>query len=287
MALSRRDFIKVSAAAAAAGGASLLGVGLHEPHETVVNRIPVVLDRLPEAFNGFRVAQLSDIHFNSFMTPDYLRNVVALISAEKPDMVMYTGDFVSAHGPRRKQEIDSTGQCVSILRQLAPPLGSFAVLGNHDSDVGADIMTEVIASAGIPVLRNQSHAIERDGARLQLVGVDNVTAGHARVGKSFRGIPNGDCCLVAVHEPDIADEVRKLPADFQMSGHSHGGQIRMPGVGAVVLPPFARKYPKGAYQLGALRLYTNSGIGVIGMPVRFLCPPEISIFEFRTPGAKG
>jgi predicted MPP superfamily phosphohydrolase len=147
-------------------------------------------------------------------------------------------------------------------------------------------MGEVMEANGIPVLRNQSHPIERSGARLHLVGVDNVTAGHARPEKAFRGVPQNECAIAAVHEPDIADELRKFSADFQMSGHSHGGQIRLPAVGAVVLPPGARKYPRGAYRVGQLQLYTNSGIGVIGLPMRFMCPPEVSIFELRTPGAK-
>jgi len=284
MALSRRDFIKVSAVAAGAGVVSSLGVSLYEPHETVINQIPVVLDRLPAAFDGFRVAQLSDIHFNSFMTRDHLEHVVSLVNAQKPDLVLLTGDFVTS-GHLRKVLVQA-GQCAEILRGLQSPQGRFAVLGNHDSIAGAGAMSEVIEANGIAVLRNQWHPMERDGARLHLVGIDNVTAGHARPEKAFRGVPQNECCIAAVHEPDIADELQKFSADFQMSGHSHGGQVRVPGVGAVVLPPFARKYPRGAYRVGRMQLYTNSGIGVIGLPMRFMCPPEVSIFELRTASAK-
>jgi len=286
MALSRRDFMKVSAAAVAGAGAlSTLGVSLHEPHEIVVSHISVVLDRLPVAFDHFRVAQLSDIHFNSFMTREHLEKVVSTMNAQKPDLVLLTGDFVTSH--HRKRDLGSAEQCLHILSALQSPLGRFAVLGNHDSQVGPNAMSELIASTGVTVLRNQSHPIERNGARLHLVGVDNVTAGHARPEKAFGDVPQNECCIAAVHEPDIADELQKFSADFQMSGHSHGGQVRVPGVGAVVLPPFARKYPRGAYRVGQLQLYTNSGIGVIGLPIRFMCPPEVSIFELRTAAKMG
>lgn len=285
MALSRRDFIKVSAFAAGAGAVSPLGVALREPHEPVVNHIPVILDRLPSAFDGFRIAQLSDIHFNSFMTPEHLQSVLTMVKAQKPDVVMLTGDFVTAHHQTRRKDLEAARRCAAILHELQLPLGTFAVLGNHDCEAGADAISEALRSAGVQVLRNQAHTFERDGARIHLAGIDSVTDGWARADKALRGVPQSECCVAAVHEPDYADELRKFAIDFQMSGHSHGGQIRLPVAGAVVLPEFARKYPKGSYRLGKLQLYTNSGIGVIGLPMRFLCPPEISVFDLKTPGA--
>ena len=285
MALSRRDFLKVGAAAASVGVVSSLAACLHEPHETVVNTIPIVLERLPAAFDGFRIAQLSDIHFDQFMTPEYLESVVKLVNAQKPDVVMLTGDYVGRDGGQSRQSLDAAEQCAAILSRLQSPLGSFAVLGNHDCWAGADAVCEIVNAAHIQVMRNQAHTLERHGARLHLAGVDDVTAGLARADKALRGVPQEECCVAAVHEPDFADELRKFAVDFQISGHSHGGQIRLPGVGAVVLPALARKYSKGAYRIGQLQLYTNSGLGVIGVPMRLLCPPEVSLFELKTPGA--
>ncbi len=280
MALSRREFIGISAGSVA--GAAL-GVGLYEPHETRISQIEVRLKRLPAVFEGLRIAQLSDIHFNSFMTVGHLNRVIELTNAQKPDLVLLTGDFVTATRKReRYASAEQAWPCANVLRRIVSPLGCFAVLGNHDYDTNPDIVAEALSNGGrIQVLRNKAVAFERDGARLWLAGVDDVTACHANPGDAMRGVPKQECTLVAVHEPDFADEMRKFPVDFQMSGHSHGGQIRFPGIGALYLPPGARKYPLGHYQFGDFQLYTNRGIGVIGLPMRFMCPPEITVFTLK------
>jgi predicted MPP superfamily phosphohydrolase len=280
MSISRRKFLGLSAAALAGG---TLATSLYEPHETVVSQISLMLKRLPAAFDGIRIAQLSDLHFNSYMTVSHLDRVIELTNAQKPDIVMLTGDFVTA-APRRRGVIARAEQawpCADVLRRIKSPLGCFAVLGNHDYETNADVVAEALTGSHIQVLRNRAIPLERDGARLWLAGVDNVTVNRARPAYALRGIPKQECTVVAVHEPDIADEIRKLPVDFQMSGHSHGGQIRFPGVGALYLPRWAKKYSLGHYQIGELQLYTNRGIGVIGLPMRFLCPPEISVFTLK------
>jgi predicted MPP superfamily phosphohydrolase len=156
------------------------------------------------------------------------------------------------------------------------------VLGNHDYDTNPDIVAEALsAGSRIQVLRNRAVAIERDGARLWLAGIDNVTAHVAKPNLAMRGVPRQECTLAAVHEPDFADEMQRFSVDFQISGHSHGGQIRFPVVGALYLPLWGRKYPLGHYQVGDLQLYTNRGIGVIGLPMRFMCPPEITVFTLK------
>ena len=157
------------------------------------------------------------------------------------------------------------------------------MLGNQDYDTNADVVAEALsAGARIKVLRNRAIALERDGARVWLAGIDNVTAARAKPDDALRAVPKQECTVVAVHEPDFADEMRKFPVDFQMSGHSHGGQIRLPGVGALYLPRWGQKYPMGRYQVGELQLYTNRGIGVIGLPMRLMCPPEITVFTLKT-----
>jgi uncharacterized protein len=265
-----------------AGG--VLGTSLYEPHEAIISQVGVTLKRLPSGFDGLRIAQLSDIHFNPYMTANHLDRIVELTNAQKPDLVMLTGDFVTAEHRKRNRiaRAEHAWPCADVLRRIESPLGCFAVLGNQDYDTRADVVAEALSSGSrVQVLRNRAIALERDGARLWLAGIDNVTAARAKPEAALQGVPKQECTIVAVHEPDFADEVRKFPVDFQMSGHSHGGQVRCPGVGALYLPAGARKYPKGHYQLGELQLYTNRGIGVVGIPVRFLCPPEIAIFTLR------
>jgi predicted MPP superfamily phosphohydrolase len=281
MSPSRRTFLGLGAAALAAG---VLGNGLYEPHEIVVNQVGVRLKRLPREFDGLRIAQLSDIHFDSFLTSSHLEKVIELTNAQKPDLVMITGDFVTAalHNRERKAKAARAWPCADILRRIESPLGCFAVLGNNDYGADANVVADALSTGSrVQVLRNRAIALERGGSRLWLAGVDCATANRANPDVALRGVPRQECAIAAVHEPDFADVMRKFPVDFQMSGHSHGGQIRFPGVGALYLPPGARKYPMGHYQIGELQLYTNRGIGVIGMPIRFLCPPEISVFTLR------
>jgi len=261
------------------------GTSLYEPHETTVSQVGITLKRLHPAFDGLRIAQLSDIHFNSFMTAGHLEKVIEVTNAQKPDVVILTGDFVTAGVSETPSDAraEQAWPCASVLHKLESPLGCYAVLGNHDYDTNADIVAEALsAGARIEVLRNKATVIQKDGARLWLAGVDDVTASRAKPDDALRGVPRQECTIVAVHEPDFADEMLKYPVDLQVSGHSHGGQIRFPVVGALYLPTWARKYPQGYYRFGDYQLYTNRGIGVIGLPMRLMCPPEITIFTLKT-----
>jgi predicted MPP superfamily phosphohydrolase len=218
------------------------------------------------------------------MTTDHLERIVELTNAQRADLVILTGDFVTAAHTRRGRNAraEQAWPCASVLRRIESPMGCFAVLGNHDCLTNGDIVTEALSSgAQIQVLRNRAIAFERGGARLWLSGVDSVTVKRANPVVALQGVPKQECTVVAVHEPDFADEMRKFPVDLQLSGHSHGGQIRFPVVGALYLPLNARKYPLGHYSLGQLQLYTNPGVGVIVLPMRFLCPPEITVFTLK------
>jgi predicted MPP superfamily phosphohydrolase len=123
--------------------------------------------------------------------------------------------------------------------------------------------------------------IETAGARLWLSGVDDVLVGKPDLDRALQGIPRNEPVVLLAHEPDFADQAAKYPVDLQLSGHSHGGQIRLPVVGAVFLPDLARKYPWGLRKIGALTLYTNVGLGTIRIPARLNCPPEVTLFTLR------
>jgi predicted MPP superfamily phosphohydrolase len=133
-------------------------------------------------------------------------------------------------------------------------------------------------------LRNRSVAFARAGVRLWFAGTDDVLEGHANLQLTLEGIPPEEPVILLAHEPDFAVHAARFPVDLQLSGHSHGGQIRLPLLGAPVLPPLARRYPWGLHRIGGLTLYTNVGIGTIALPVRFLCPPEITLITLRAAG---
>ncbi len=208
MPLSRRKFLELSAGALAGG---VLGKSFYEPQETFISQVGVTLKRLPSAFDGLRIVQLSDIHFNPFMTIGHLDKVIELINAQKPDLVIFTGDFVTAAHYRRERHAsaEQAWPCANMLRRIESLLGCFAVLGNNDYGTIAEVVAEALSTGSrIQVLRNEAIPLEKDGARLWLAGIDNVTAGRAKPDEALRGVPKQECTLVAVHVPDFADEMR-------------------------------------------------------------------------------
>jgi predicted MPP superfamily phosphohydrolase len=131
------------------------------------------------------------------------------------------------------------------------------------------------------VLANRAQAIERDGARIWLAGVNDVLSGSADLTKALRAVPADDAVILLAHEPDYADYAARFPIDLQLSGHSHGGQIRLPFMPPLFLPPLAKKYILGEYQVGPLSLYTNAGLGTVELPLRFNCPAEITLLTLH------
>ena len=155
-----------------------------------------------------------------------------------------------------------------MLTQLRAKSGVVAVLGNHDVDTAPGHINSVLESHGIPVLKNRSLPLERQGNRLWLAGVDDVLRGKPDLGLALKGISASERVVLLAHEPDWADYAARYHVDLQLSGHSHGGQIRIPFIGAPYLPELARKYPWGLRRIGPLTLYTNAGIGTVRIPMR-------------------
>jgi uncharacterized protein len=264
--------------AAALGAATSLDGFLIEPHTPVIDKISIGLRRLPEAFHGFRIVLLGDLHFGPYAGKTQVERAVRLALAQKPDLTILCGDFVSHplfghHGPEGAHHAEP---CAEVLQQLtgAPVV---SILGNHDHSNGAEIVAEALDSQRLNVLRNQAMPLERGGQRIWIVGLDDVIAHANDLDKALEGIPPDETKIVAVHEPDFADRVAKYSVDLQLSGHSHGGQVRIPFFGAPVLPHLGRKYPIGLNRVRDLQVYTNRGIGVISPPVRLNCPPEVTL----------
>jgi hypothetical protein len=134
----------------------------------------------------------------------------------------------------------------------------------------------------MPVLANRAVPLERGKDRIWLAGVDDVLKGRPDLAMALAGIPASECTILLAHEPDFADEASVMAVDLQLSGHSHGGQIWLPGLGAPWLPPLARRYPRGLYKIRETTLYTNVGLGTIHAPVRLNCPPEITLITLRS-----
>ena len=281
---SRRQFLRLSIAL---GGAGLVGLAaeaaLAESHRPVVERIEVALRQLPKELDGLTIAHLSDFHYDSPASAGVIRTAVEITNGLAPDLVVLTGDYVTLYPFEiRSRAAEDSKPCAQVLADLHAPMGVFGVLGNHDYLSDPRLVTRSLEAHGVTVLRNFNLRIERRGARLWIAGVDDVLGGGASLDKALRGIPRDGITVLLAHEPDYADSVAQHAVDLQLSGHSHGGQIRFPLLGAVYLPPMARKYPYGLNQIGRLKVYTNRGLGTIFVPVRLGCPPEITLLTLRS-----
>jgi len=261
---------------------SALGVNsfLLEPNRPVVFDHQIKLRRWPSRLDGFTIALLSDFHYDSFFSVHPIRQSIDLVNHLRPDMVVLTGDFVTVpiSGDAAKAAA-AAEPCAELLGQLRAPFGLWAVLGNHDifSDPGR--IANALAAKGIQLLVNRAVPIEKDDARFWLCGVDDVMGGFPDLVGTLKNIPSGEASVLLAHEPDYADYVSRYPVDLQLSGHSHGGQVRLPLVTPLFLPELARKYVWGLFKVGALTLYTTAGIGTVRMPVRLNCPAEITLIR--------
>ena len=279
---SRRRFLKIAAAA----GVAAIGIDsvFLEPNRPEITKQELRLRRWPAALDGFTIALLSDFHYDPQFSVHPLHAAVAIVNGLRPDLIALTGDFVSVpnFSHHARSAARAAEPCAEILRQMQAPHGLWAVLGNHDDATDPDFITDTLRNAGISVLANQSIAMELKGARFWLGGVNDVLSETADLDAVTRTIPKTEATVLLAHEPDYADYVKRYFVDLQLSGHSHGGQIRLPFLPPLYEPVLARKYVSGLYKVGPLTLYTNRGLGTIGLPVRWNCPPEITLFTLRS-----
>ena len=275
--MTRRVFL--GAAAAAVTGLAVYS-GSHARHEYTITKLNLPIRNLPDAFVGFRIVQLSDIHLEEFTEPWFLQRMIAETNTLNPDLVLLTGDFIS-RGPRELAvAYRAAGVAAELLEDLRAPQ-RFAVLGNHDVAVGANVVINNLETHDTPVLIDSYFALERGSDRIWLAGADDATERSPDLDMAIPADPKAPVILMA-HEPDFADHVRKHPrfplVDLMLSGHSHGGQVRLPGVGPLILPPLGKKYVAGHYQFDHMQLYVNRGLGTVGLPFRLNCPAEITQF---------
>jgi predicted MPP superfamily phosphohydrolase len=277
--------LKRAAALGIVGGLAADALAI-EPNHPIVNRVAIPLHRLPRAFDGFSIVQLSDFHFDRTFSANPIRRAVQIANTLSADLIVLTGDFVTAPFPHRyfpnsKPAANAAGPCAEILANLHAPAGVWAILGNHDYSTDPDRVAQLLRDQNIRVLINQSTSIERSGKRLWLCGTRD-TPNDSDIKETLRQVPIDASVVCLVHEPDLAELVSKYPVDLQLSGHSHGGQVRFPFLGPLYLPRLARKYSRGLRKINSLTLYTNVGIGTMGLPIRLNCPPEITLLTLRS-----
>ena len=278
--INRRKFIKLAAGvgvAAVAADSTLI-----EPNRPRLVRKEIALRRWPGRLDGFTIALLSDFHYDPYFSVHPIRSAVEIVNGLRADLIALTGDFVSVPWYGDPSKGASVAEpCAQLLGKLHAPYGVWSVLGNHDVFSDPDRVTSALKSVKIPLLSNQSVPIEKEGSRFWLAGVDDVLGGSADLPATLHGVSADEPVVLLAHEPDYADYVSGYPVDLQLSGHTHGGQIRLPFMRPLYLPELAKKYVWGQFKIRELILYTNAGIGTVEIPVRWNCPPEITLITLK------
>ena len=277
--VSRRTFLRMAAAALALAGTGGLADAYAwnvEPNILVEEQVRVRLPRLPQIFDGLTIGFLSDFHVKGPSSPAHTARAAKMLMAHKPDLVALGGDYIT-------HSADDTMSCADALAQLSAPLGVYGILGNHDYWAGnTDKSVATLTDAGIRILRNESLPIGTASNGLFLIGLDDLWEKHTDLPRALSGVPDGACKILLVHEPDFADQAAQAEIALQLSGHSHGGQVRLPFIGAPILPYLATKYPIGLQRASPLtQVYTTRGVGLINPAVRFTCPPEVTILRLE------
>lgn len=242
---------------------------IHAAFELTEHRM--VLENLAEPFRGFRIVHLTDIHHGVYFPAEALNAVVELTNELQPDLVAITGDFVT----HSKAYIEPAAE---ILGRLHAHEGVFAVLGNHDFRVGAEQISRALDRQGIQLLRNRHTELRRAGQKCYLAGIDDFRY-RADLGRAMRGIPRSASTILLSHNPRIIGAAAKCGVGLVLSGHTHGGQVRLPVVGSIYGRTGKRsRFKSGRDSLGSTQIYVSRGIGTVLLPVRYGCPSEIPHF---------
>jgi uncharacterized protein len=270
-----------------AAAAALLGAGCYlygrevEIRRVEIKPLTLTLPRLAPEFDGYRIVQIGDIHLDDWTKPERLSGIVKKVNAQRPDLIAIMGDFAS----RSAKQLD-TRRLTGALRELRARDGVLTILGNHDYLTGVELIRRCIREASVTELVNDVHTLRRGGATLHVAGIDDIMEGGSRLDLVLRDLPDSGAAILLAHEPDFADVSAATGRfDLQLSGHSHGGQVRVPLLMRLALPPFSQRYTSGLYRVDGMLQYTNRGLGFVDMRLRFLCRPEITVLTLRSPNA--
>lgn len=239
-----------------------------------LEQVTVEVAALPRGLDGLRIGFMTDTHHEPGRPQALLKRAVELLNDAQPDLICLGGDYVVS----RAAEFN---RAAVLLARLSAPLGVYGVLGNHDYWAGADRIAAAVAATGITLLRNQARRLTApSGDTFWLIGLDDAARRRADLRLAVAGVPDEGFRLLLAHEPDIADAL-DARVDLQLSGHTHGGQVVLPWLGAPLLPRLGLVYTSGLYRLPTHALYVGRGVGGVPPYIRFNCPPEVTVLTLR------
>jgi hypothetical protein len=263
-------------------GLGLFGLGLIpygywvEPYWLEVTRKKIAIRGLDPSMDGFTILQLSDIHVSTWMLNGYLDRVVDQANALHPDVIALTGDYVFRNVHQNVPELQK------FLSGLQATQAKIAILGNHDHWMDPDIFQGLLMESGVVDLSNSTVEFSKNEGRLTIAGLGDPGENLDNLDEIVGRIPDGQPAILLVHEADFAEKYAAVEKfSLQLSGHTHGGQVRVPLFGAIFLPEYGRKYQAGMYRVGNMSVYVNRGIGAIPYRFRLNCRPEITLFSLH------
>lgn len=251
-----------------------------EPKLLKIETVTLTTDKL-HLTQPLKIVQFSDVHLGEYYTLLDCQKVIDAVNDLKPDLVIFTGDLIDDN--KTFQDEEGT---INFLQQLESRYGKYAVYGNHDhGGNGTRRYARIMKKSGFRLLKDEQTTIKlENGDQLTLIGLDDVILSRPNMAKAFKNVPEAHYKLFLSHAPDVADQAADYGVDLQLSGHTHGGQIRLPLIGAPFTPPYGRQYVKGLYTVGThgMKLYVNSGIGTSQLPYRLMNKPEVTMILLKS-----
>lgn len=263
----------VSTALAGLAGVSIAAYARYvEPRWIKLERVTIPLPAGADGLDGLKIGFLTDLHIGPFTSPERAARGIELLLSESPDLLLLGGDYHS-ESPRYLPK------AAKLLGRYAgtAPLGTIGVMGNHDYAVSGEQTYEEFARHGIRLIRNESIEIKFNGASLWIAGIDDTLLGEVDALSAFAMVPEDAPVLALWHEPFHAEQVAELGAFALLSGHTHGGQVRIPKVGALAAPKHGKRFVKGLNAANGMPVYTSRGLGMYRPPVRLNCRPEVTL----------
>jgi predicted MPP superfamily phosphohydrolase len=246
---------------------------LSEPYMLTIEHKRIKLDRMPPVFDGFRIVQLSDVHHGPFSSREQIERAIETANRLQPDIIALTGDYIS-------KERHYAAPCAEMLGKLKARFGVYAVLGNHDHWVDAPLLTDLFRAEGITVLINEGMRFEQNGETFWIAGVDDSMVGLEDISLALAGAREDEMKLLLAHNPIVLRRAVRASVDLVLSGHTHGGQVAIRGERSSARP--RKRALQGLWRQGNTQIYVNRGLGTVVLPIRYGCPPEISLLELRS-----
>jgi len=249
-------------------------VALAEPFMIAIERQQIYLRRLPQGLEGLRIVQLSDLHYGPLVNPSHLERAIQAANDLRPDLIALTGDYIS-------HDRSYAAPCAELVGRLRSTHGVFAVLGNHDHWTDAELIADLFRAEGIRVLLNEGLRIDLRGESFWLAGVNDTMVGLEDLPLALAGSSDDELKLLLAHNPIILRRAARAGVDLVLSGHTHGGQVTLrPEKNRAGRP--RRRLLRGLGRRGNTQIYVTRGLGTVVLPIRYGCPPEVSVLELRS-----